>query len=271
MQLESGSKTYLYASLGIGVLGAVLSFIGGGPMWIIGSVLCLAGSATGALFWKYGYLLIPMITQRTNTVMIREDGYEVPPSQDVIVLKGQNGIYYASSFLSLKIYESVTEKSVDENIVYTQFFERAISNLKYVTKISYLLFVEDISEKRRTIETKRAEAQLRLARERDKPQPDPLKVDRYERDVSLWDAQLTRLIKGVKPMGVIAYAQTTATGLSKDAAIATAKQQANELKTVLANALNVEVTQLVADEMLRCFEWEKAFPISPQELEENVV
>jgi hypothetical protein len=71
-------------------------------------------------------------------------------------------------------------------------------------------------------------------------------------------------------MGVIAYAQTSAVGLSKDAAIALAKQQANELKTVLANALNVEVYQLTADQMLRCFEWDKFFPVKPQELEESV-
>ncbi len=270
MQLESGSKSFLYASLGVGVVGAILAFVGGGQLGLVGALFAGLGAAMGAAFWKYGYLLVPLFTQRAKIVIIREDGYEIPPSQDVIVKKG-NGSFYASAFLSLKIYESVTEKSVDENVIYTQFFERAISNLKYVTKVSYLLFVEDISEKRKTIETKRAEAQLRLARERDKAQPDPLKVDRYERDVGLWDAQLTRLIKGIKPMGVIAYAQTTAVGLSKESAVASAQQQANELKTVLANALNVEVTQLTADEMLRCFEWDKFLPVTVQELEESVV
>jgi hypothetical protein len=156
-------------------------------------------------------------------------------------------------------------------MAYNQFFERAISNIKYVTKIAYLLYVEDVGEKRKTIETKRAEAQLRLARERDKSQPDVLRIDKYEREVAIWDAQLTKLIKGVKPMGVIAFAQTTAVGLSKDAAIASARSQANELKTVLANALNVEVVLLTGDEMLKCFEWDKFFPMSPQELEESVI
>jgi hypothetical protein len=171
----------------------------------------------------------------------------------------------------LKIFESATEKSSDENMAYNQFFERAISNIKYITKISYLLFVEDVGEKRKTIETKRAEAQLRLARERDKAQADVLKVDKYEREVAIWDSQLTRLIKGVKPMGVISFAQTTAVGQSKDAAMASARSQANELRTVLANALNVEVVLLQGDEMLKCFEWDKFFPITPQELEESVV
>ena len=72
-------------------------------------------------------------------------------------------------------------------------------------------------------------------------------------------------------MGVVAYAQTTAIGLSKDAAVASARTQANELRTVLANALNVEVVQLTGDEMLKCFEWDKFFPATAQELEESVI
>ncbi|MBI5227623.1 hypothetical protein HY988_03485 [Candidatus Micrarchaeota archaeon] len=264
------SKNYLYASLGIGAFGALLAFIAGGPFAFVGGLLAMIGSLGGVLVWKYGYLIIPLITQRTKIIMMSEEGFEIPPGQDVVI-KNVDGVFYASAFLGLKIFESATEKSAEETMTYTQFFERAISNLKYVTKISYLLYVEDVGEKRKTVETKRAEYQLRLSRERDKAQPDPIKIDRYERDVAQWDGQLTRLIKGVKPMGIIAYAQTTAAGISKEAAMASAKAQANELRTVLANALNVEVVTLVADDMLRCFEWEKFFPSSPQELEESVM
>jgi hypothetical protein len=269
--MVSTSKTYIYASLGIGFLGALFALIGGGGVLsLLGGILAGLGSLAGILFWKYGYIMIPLITERAKIVMMSDVGYEVPPSQDVIV-KSANGVFYASAFLGLKIFESATEKSTDENIAYSQFFERAISNIKYVTKVAYMLYVEDVGEKRKMIETKRAESQLRLARERDKPQPDVLKIDRYEREVAIWDNQLTRLIKGIKPMGIIAYAQTTAVGLSKDAAIAGARTQANELKTVLANALNVEVVSLSGDEMLKCFEWERFFPTTPQELEESVV
>jgi len=264
------SKNYLYASLAIGVLGVLFSFMGGGPLALLGAIAAGLGSLAGVLFWKYGYILTPLITQRAKIVMMDDLGYEIPPSQDVIV-KSANGVYYASMFLGLKIFESATEKTAEEAIAYSQFFERAISGIKYVTKVSYLLYVEDIAEKRKTIETKRAEAQLRLARERDKPQPDTLKLDRYEREVSIWDLQLQRLIKGVKPMGIVAYAQTTAVGVSKDGAIASARSQATALKTLLANSLNVEVVTLTADQMLKCFEWDRFFPTSPQELEEGVM
>jgi hypothetical protein len=269
--MASSAKQYTLGSIGVGVIGAILAFIsGGGIFGLLGGLLAGLGAFLGVLFWKYGYIMIPLITERTKIVMMSDLGYEVPPGQDVII-KSANGIYYASAFLGLKIFESATEKSTEESIAYNQFFERAISNIKYVTKVAYMLFVEDVGQKRKDIETKRAEAQLRLARERDKPQPDVLKIDKYEREVAVWDNQLTRLIKGVKPMGVVAYAQTTAVGLSKDAAIASARSQATELKTVLANALNVEVVSLTGDEMLKCFEWEKFFPTTAQELEESVV
>jgi hypothetical protein len=267
---ETGSKMYIYACLALGLFGIVMAFVVQGIFALIGGFFAGLGALFGFLFWKYGYLLIPLITQRTNIVMMSPEGYEIPPSQDVI-LKSVNGVFYASAFMGIKIFESATEKSAEENIAYTQFFERAISNLKYVTKIAYMLYVEDIAEKRKTIETKRAEAQLRLARERDKSQPDVLKIDKYEREAAVWDNQLTRLIKGVKPMGVIAYAMTTAADISKEAAIAKARAQASEIKTVLANSLNVEVVTLTGDEMLKCFEWERFYPTTVQELEESVI
>jgi hypothetical protein len=262
---------YTWGPIGIGFLGCLFALIGsGGILSLLGGLMAGLGAFGGIIFWKYGYIVVPLITTKTNIVMMSDLGYEVPPTQDVIV-KSINGVYYASAFLGLKIFESATEKSNEENLAYSQFFERAISNIKYVTKVAYLLFVEDVGEKRKLIETKRAESQLRLARERDKSQADVLRVDKLEREVAIWDNQLTRLIKGVKPMGIVAYAQTCAVGLSKDAAMAQARNQANELKTVLANALNVEVVNLSGEEMLKCFEWEKFFPITAQELEESVV
>lgn len=270
----TGAKMYVYASIGVGLIGALMSIMGPSAGFreapIIGGLLSGLGAVAGVVFWKYGYLVIPLITQRTRTVMITSDGYEIPPEQDVIV-KASDGVFYASAFLGLRIYESATEKSLEENVNYSQYFERAISNLKYVTKIGYLLYIEDVGEKRKSIETKRAEAQLRLSREREKAEPDVLKLDKYERDVAREDVQLNKLIKGVKPMGVVAYAMTTAAGLSKEAAMAGARTQANELKTLLANALNIEVVQLTADEMMKCFDWETFYPITAHELEESVM
>ena len=266
------TKMVAYLSAGLAFLGALTGLFGGGGIFsLIGGIVAGLGGLFAVLFIRYGYILLPLVTQQARIVVMTDTGYEIPPSQDVVVKTGADGVYYASAFLGIRIYESASEKTLEENVAYNEYFERAISNLKYVVKIAYMLYVEDITVKRKDIDAKRAEAQLRLARERDKAEPDVLKMDKFEKEVSSWDSQLGKLTKGVKPMGIIVYAMTTAAGVSKEGAIAGVKSQAKELRTVLANALNVEVDWLTADEMLKCFEWEKFFPSSPQELEESMV
>lgn len=267
------SQIFAYGAAGLAFLGFIGSFMRGGGVWfdLLAGIFAGTGAVLAILFYKYGYIFVPLITQQTRTVVITDTGYEIPPSQDAILKKGEGGMYYASMFLGIRIYESASEKSMEQNLAYNEYFERAISNLKFVTKISYLLYVEDVGEKRKVIETRKAEAQLRLAREKDKPEPDVLKLDRYEREVSKWEAELNKLIKGIKPMGAVAYAMTTSTGITKESALAAAKSQANELKAVLTNALNVEIETLTADEMLKTFEWEKMIPSTGPELEDMVM
>jgi len=260
-----------YGAAGIGLFGALMCLAsGGGILSIVSAFIAFLGTVFAVLFLKYGYIVIPLITQRTNTILMTDTGYEVPPSQDVIVKKVGN-LYYSSAFLGIRIYESATEKTMEQNAAYNEDFERAISNIKYVAKVAYMLYAEDIGEERKKIETKKAEAQLRLSREREKTEPDVLKIDKYEREVSMWDEQLNKLTRGMRPMGVLAYAMTTASGVSKEAAIAAVRGQARELKVTLSNSLNVQVEQLAADQMLRCFEWEKAMPPTPRELESALV
>jgi len=266
------TKQMMYGSIGLAFLGAIMAISSSASGWLglIGGIFAGAGGLGAILFFKYGYLVVPLITQKSKIVMVTDTGYEIPPSQDVIVKKVGNE-YYASAFLAIKIFESATERSDQQNVTYNQFFERAISNMRYAVKICYLLYAEDVAEKRRMIETRKAEAQLRLARERDKGEADVLKMDKYEREIAMWETQLQRLIKGVRPMGVLAYAMTSASGVSKEAAIATLRAQVREVKVILQNALNVQVEQLTAEEMKRCFEWEYAFPSGPKEIEESLL
>jgi hypothetical protein len=265
-------KTYSYGAAAIGVLGLLGIYIGApNPIVLIFSAILLTFGIIGAIsLYKYGYLIIPFLTSRGNIVQIMDGGWEIPPSNDV-VLKNVGGVYYASKFLGVRIYESTSEKTPEENIVYSEYFERAISSVKYVTKFSLLVYMKDITEYRNRIETKHAEAQLRLARERDKPDPDVLKLDRYEKEVAMWENQINKLTRGIKPMGVVAYIMTTAVGISKESAIAAVTAQANELKSTISNALNVQIDILTADEMLRCFQWEVMLPVSPAELEQSVM
>ncbi len=265
-------KYFAYGAAALGVLGAIGSFVSGGNaiFGFIFGLMCLIGSIGAIAFYKYGYILVPMLTQRGNIVQIMEGGYEIPPSNDVVI-KNVGGAYYASKYLGVRVYESASEKTVEENMVYSEYFERAISGVKYVTKFAIMVYMKDISDHRSRIETKHAEAQLRLARERDKPDPDVLKMDRYEKEVAMWENQINKLTRGIKPMGLVSYVMTTAVGVSKEAATAAASAQANELKATVANALNVQVEILSGDEMLRCFQWEVMIPPTPQELEQAVL
>ena len=264
--IQITNKVYAYITL---VAGLMILFFG---LSLTGELkfpfLALSSLLVGLsmAIYKYGYIIIPLLTRFAHVVEVHDSGYEVPPGQEAI-LKKIGDIYYASMFLLVKIYESAAEKTTGENIVYTQYFERAISSVKHVTKFCMMLYVKDMGKYRERIETKRAEAQLRLSRERDKPEPDVLRMDRYEREVAMYDGQLARIAGGVKPMGAICYLMTTATGVTKEAAIAAARNQANELKATIANAMNAEVVLLTGEDMKRCYDWEFFIPPSMAELE----
>ena len=255
------------ASAGLSALIALTQ--GGGIVALVGFVVSGISAVIAVLLLKYGYLVIPLVTKKSRIVLVTTEGYEIPPSQDVIVKKTSSGLYYATVFLGIRIYQSAVEMSEEQLRAYNQYFERAMANFKKVVKIAYMMHAVDITEQKKKYEEKRAEAQLRLQREREKQEPDVLKIQRYEREVAYYTAQIDRLVRGERPMRVVAYAMTTAVGVTKEEAIARARANANELKTLLANALNVEIDVLQADEMLKIFEWEKFMPVSPEELEEK--
>ncbi len=261
-----------YGLLGLGIIGAVGSFTAANsPIWApLLAILYMLGAALAVITFKYGYFIFPFITQKTRVVQIMQDNFEIPPAQDVII-KSSGGLYYASAYLGVKIYESTSEKTPEENVVYSEYFERAISSVRYPVKFAMMVSVLDMSKERLKWETRLAEARLKLAREREKPDPDVLKIDRFEKEVGMSEQQIQRLVSGFKPMGALTYMMTTATGLSKEAATAAAKTQANELKATISNALNVEVAMLTGEEMLRCFDWERFVPPSTEAMENAVL
>ncbi|OIO21802.1 hypothetical protein AUJ17_01320 [Candidatus Micrarchaeota archaeon CG1_02_47_40] len=264
------TKQMGYGSAVIGLLGVVGSFAGGGGIFsLIGGIVAGLGAVLAIGFYKYGYVLFPFLTTGAKIVQVTDTGYEIPPEQNAI-LKRVGSSYYASMFLGVRIYESTTDKTPQENIIYSEYFERAISSVRFVTKFAMLVYVKDITDFRDKMETKHAEAQLRLSRERDKSEPDVLKIDRYEREVSMWENQISKLTKGIKPMGSIAYIMTTATGSTKEAALAAAKSQANEVRATVANALNVDVVPLTGEEMKLCFDWEHTIPPTQREIESQL-
>ncbi len=271
MALEFTTRQMAYASIGLSILVfLILATLPGGSMIQIGAALvAVFGAVFSFILWKWGYVFLPFFTKRANIIEVHDGIWETTPAQDAIVKKVSDE-YYASIFLHIKMYKSTTERSQEENMVFIDSFERAISNIKYPIKISTLLFAKDIAKYREDIETKKYEAQLKLQREKEKSEPDVLALDRLEKEVGMYEAELNRIVSGDRPMGLIAYAMTTGTGVTKDAAVAVAKNQAAEIKTLLANALNVDVSYLYGEDMKKCYDMEYMIPPTIKELQKFI-
>jgi hypothetical protein len=268
--VEVSNKNLALVSIGIGVMGVLVSIAtGGGVFSLIGGALAGLGAIGAAIFLKMGYLVVPMITQKTKTIVVTDTGYEIPPAQDTIVKKAQNGVYYASAFLGMKIYQSALEREEGEMVAYNKQFEMAMTQFKKVVKISYAMHAVDISNDRKKLETQKAEGQLKLQKEREKSEPDVLRINQFERQIAYFEGMINQLSKGLRPMKVVLYAMVTDTGITKDEAIARVKNAADKLGTLLSNSFNCETDLLTGDEMLKAFEWEKFLPTTIEELEDQ--
>ncbi|MCS7109544.1 MAG: hypothetical protein NZ903_01975 [Candidatus Micrarchaeota archaeon] len=271
MAIGFTTRQMAYGTIGISILVFLImaTLPAGSTLQFLFAGISLFTAVLAFLIWKYGYWVIPYITKRLNIIEVHDGLWETTPAQDAIIKKVGDE-YYASVFLHIKMYKSTTERSAEENMVFIDTFERAIANIKYPVKISTLLYAKDIAKYREDVETKKFEAQLKLQREREKTEPDVLALDRLEKEVAMYEAELNRIISGERPMGLIAYAMTTGVGVTKDAAVAVAKNQAAEIKTLLANALNVEVSYLYGEDMKKCYALEFMVPPTIKALKEFV-
>ncbi|MFH1393822.1 MAG: hypothetical protein ABII71_05690 [Candidatus Micrarchaeota archaeon] len=213
-----------------------------------------------AAVWRFGFLLKPLIARQAN-ILEGFGKYEIPPSQDII-LKKEGNRYYAAAYLLVRFTQSSTEKGPEQIALLRQSYERALSSLNYVYKISNMVcpvelapYVDDIKERRSKAETRLSELSSLPASANQGSD-----MARLKREIESCGSQLERIQSGERPMRVMNYAMTCASSLSRDDAIAKARQQAAELKTLVASTLDTEILQLSGDDMKRCFEWEHMLP-----------
>lgn len=256
------NRAVTVAALVGGFIAVIVSLVYGNAIFaIVAGILFVISIMT----WKYGYLFIPVITKATNIVEVR-DSYEVPSSRDYIIKKTHDG-YYASKFMEIRFYESAIDKGEGEKTMMFESFEKAISSLKYIVKISLLISAIDLSKHIEEIKTKRSNIETRRAAE---GKIKAEEVIRYDREIAMWNRLLDRLGKGERAVEVIAFGSTTAFGLTRDEAVSRVNRQAKELRTILSSALACDVADLKDLEMLKCFEWELFFPTSEEELRDEV-
>jgi len=256
------NRAITIASLLGGFIAIVLSLIFGSPLFAVIAAILFAFSL---MLWKYGYLIIPILTQATNIIEIR-DNYEVPPSRDYIIKKNPAG-YYATKFLEIRFYESSMDKSEDGKKLLFESFEKAVSSLKYVVKLSMLISAIDISKHIDEIKTKRSNVETKRSAEE---KLHPGELIRYDREIAMLNRLLDRFSRGERPVEVVSFATTTSFGLTRDEAVSRANRQAKELRTILSSSLGCDVTELKDLDMLRCFEWELFYPTTEDEIRDEV-
>ncbi len=259
------NRAVTVAALVGGFIAIIISLVYGGEGNVLFATIAGLLFLTSIATWKYGYLFIPVITQATNIVEIRGD-YEVPSSRDYIIKKTHDG-YYATRFLEIRFYESSIDKGEGEKTMMFESFEKAISSLKYIVKISLLISAIDLSKHIEEIKTKRSNIEVRRSAE-GKIKAD--EVIRYDREIAMWNRLLDRLGRGERAVEVIAFASTTAFGLTREEAVSRVNRQAKELKTILSSSLACDITDLKDLDMLKCFEWELFFPTTEEELRDEV-
>ncbi len=213
-----------------------------------------------ATVWRFGFILKPVLTKKAN--IIEGFGkYEIPASQDVIVKK-EGDKYFATYYLLIRFTQSSTEKSSDQIAIMKQSYERSISSLNYVCKISNMVCPVDLTPYVDRIKETRSKAEARLSELSSLPSSanQGSEMARLRREIDSCESQLERIQAGERPMRMLNFAMTCASSHSKDDAIAKAKSQATELKTVIASTMDSEVNVLGGDELKRCFEWDYMLP-----------
>ncbi len=256
------NRAVTIVSLAGGVLAIIISLVYQNPLLPMIAALLFTISL---LLWKYGYLLIPVITKATNIVEVH-GGYEVPPTRDYIIKKNEAG-YYATKFLEVRFYESSLEKNAEERHAMFESFEKAISSLKYIVKISLMISTIDLSKHIDEIKTKRSTVEAKKAKGVKIAANEALRMDR---ELAYWNRLLDRITQGERPVEVVAFASTTAYGLTRDEALSRVSRQSKELKTILSSSLGCEVRELQDKDMLRCFEWDYFFPTTREEISDSL-
>lgn len=243
-----------------GLVCVVLSLVYGNPILpVIGSVFFLLSIA----LWRYGYIIVPVLTKATNIVEVH-GGYEVPPTRDYIIKKNESG-YYASKFLEVRFYESSMDKNTEEKKTMFDSFEKAVSSLKYIVKITLMISTLDLSNHIEEIKTKRGSVEAKKAKESKIAADESMRMDR---ELAYWNRLLDRITQGERPVEVIAFASTTAFGLTRDEALSRVSRQAKELRTILSSSLGCDVRELTDLDMLKCFEWDYFFPTTQEEIKD---
>ncbi len=262
-----------YAAAGLCALSGLFAFLGSKdinfPLAVFAGLMSFLMAILTLFIYNAGTHILSIIT---SIFKIRQTfrNYVIPPHQKTIV-KRANNLYYATAYIGINIIEANVKKTIEEGVYYNVFFERAIASLKFPVKLSAMTFIKNISKYRTNLQAKKAEYQLRLSKEREKDEPDPITMERYEKTIAEMESELNLLTKGIKPIVLVMFASTTAAGISEEDAVKRVLEQQAELKAVLTNTLNLETQILKAKDMITCYVYDYNVPVEQTDLEYSVI
>lgn len=225
------------------------------------SALSAAIFLLALLAWKFGYVLAPLLSGATGAWLDMK-GFQLSPSHDAVVQKSGNS-YTASVFLGVTLRQSSTDKSDPQRAMLMEYFERAISSVGYPVKICLMVCPLGTAAIEDDIKEKRSFAEERLSR---LPSPSSGDATRLKRQIGAYDAMLSKITSGQRPMEVVAYLMASAKGITKQEAVSLAASRAGEIRAAFGNALDAEVRTLAGAELLNCIWWETSIPHSQHAL-----
>ncbi|MFA5930113.1 MAG: hypothetical protein WC861_04485 [Candidatus Micrarchaeia archaeon] len=259
--MEGENRIYTVLSLAGGLFCLAASlFFGSAPAAAAGALFFFLS----LLFWKYGYALYPYFAKGAHIVEAGRN-FEIPQSQDVVVGK-EAGSFLATAFLSAHLYESASEGGAESA---GRMFEKAISSSGFPFRVCCLVCplslraeLGEMKEKRSLAESRRGKLAHGKGNESERA--------RLEREIAMWGRQIERLSGGEKPLEVVFYLSTTASGRTKEEAISRARQQSEELSVVVGSALSCEITPVKGEDMKRLFWWDFFGPTNREDLADQL-
>jgi hypothetical protein len=262
--VEGENRLYTVLSLSGGLACLAASLFFGSP----------AAAAASALFfllalvlWRYGYLVVPYFIKNARIVEAGRN-FEIPPSQDVII-GNSGGKFLATAFLAARLYESASEKGKEGAARMGEMFERAIASSGFPFKVCCMVCPLEMKSELEEMRAKRSIAEERREKLSGRGKGSA-EAARLEREIAMWGRMIDRLSSGERPLEVVFYLSTTASGMGKEEAVSRARAQSDELSVVVGSALACEVARLKGEEMKRCFWWDFFGPTDRDEMQDEM-
>ncbi|MGC9132121.1 MAG: hypothetical protein ACP5HJ_00525 [Candidatus Micrarchaeia archaeon] len=206
--------------------------------------------------FKFDYIAIPLLTQKSKRVKTGAQRYWFSPTGDVLVTKIGN-IFYASIFLRIHSYSSYTEKNDEEKVEFVRLWERAISSSEQPIGFSSVIFYLNRESYLSSINERLIRAQRLYEEKKEKGSQE--EIERARGEVAMW-RNILEHIKQTPSRAQVTIAVITQKGENEESAIANARSVATNIALNISAILGVEVTQMNQHEIETCIEAEKIMP-----------